>query len=153
MRVINSVFSLFSYQNIFFLSIEVQKNWCNSQRDKVSSGWLWRWKKQLCQRAKKVVSNSPGLVDFAIGLVNSVRKSSFLRNSKYSKVCEIKSAHKKVSGLVEITFGPVKAIFSWSEWQAVKMTFYAPCIVLFIYSGKLQVPKDCRYKDSSVLRA
>ena len=24
------------------------------------------------QRAKKVVSNSPGLVDFAIGLVNSV---------------------------------------------------------------------------------
>ena len=82
-------------------------------------------KKQLCQRAKKVVSNSPGLVDFAIGLVNSVRKSSFLRNSKYSKICEIKSAHKKVSGLVEITFGPVKAIFSWSEWQAVKMTFFA----------------------------
>ena len=26
----------------------------------------------LCQRAKKVVSNSPGLVDFAIGLVSSV---------------------------------------------------------------------------------
>ena len=26
----------------------------------------------LGQRAKKVVSNSPGLVDFAIGLVNSV---------------------------------------------------------------------------------
>ena len=26
----------------------------------------------LIQRAKKVVSNSPGLVDFAIGLVNSV---------------------------------------------------------------------------------
>ena len=25
-----------------------------------------------CQRAKKVVSDSPGLVDFAIGLVNSV---------------------------------------------------------------------------------
>ena len=26
----------------------------------------------VCQRAKKVVSDSPGLVDFAIGLVNSV---------------------------------------------------------------------------------
>ena len=26
----------------------------------------------LCQRAKKVVSNSPGLVDFAVGLVKSV---------------------------------------------------------------------------------
>ena len=25
-----------------------------------------------CQRAQKVVSDSPGLVDFAIGLVNSV---------------------------------------------------------------------------------
>ena len=29
------------------------------------------WKQRLCkQRAKKVVSNSPGLVDFAIGPVN-----------------------------------------------------------------------------------
>ena len=27
---------------------------------------------EISQRAKKVVSNSPGLVDFAIGLVNSV---------------------------------------------------------------------------------
>ena len=26
----------------------------------------------VCQRAKKVVSDSPGLVDFAIGLVKSV---------------------------------------------------------------------------------
>ena len=27
---------------------------------------------RMCQRAKKVLSDSPGLVDFAIGLVNSV---------------------------------------------------------------------------------
>ena len=27
---------------------------------------------EMMQRAKKVLSNSPGLVDFAIGLVNSV---------------------------------------------------------------------------------
>ena len=37
------------------------------------------------QRAKKVVSDSPGLVDFAIGLVNSVfnlptGKGCFMRN-------------------------------------------------------------------------
>ena len=32
----------------------------------------WDFTYHLAQRAKKVVSNSPGLVDFAIGLVNSV---------------------------------------------------------------------------------
>ena len=26
----------------------------------------------MCQRTRKVVSNSPGLLDFAIGLVNSL---------------------------------------------------------------------------------
>ena len=30
------------------------------------------WSEVIIQRAKKVVSDSPGLVDFAIGLVNSV---------------------------------------------------------------------------------
>ena len=30
------------------------------------------WNMEQVQRAKKVVSDSPGLVDFAIGLVNSV---------------------------------------------------------------------------------
>ena len=37
------------------------------------------------QRAKKVVSDSPGLVDFAIALVNSVLRASeiLLRNSTY----------------------------------------------------------------------
>ena len=43
---------------------------------------------KLNQRAKKAVSDSPGLVDFVIGLVNSVlnlpdEKVKFLRNSKY----------------------------------------------------------------------
>ena len=32
----------------------------------------WDFTYHLAQRAKKVVSDSPGLVDFAIGLVNSV---------------------------------------------------------------------------------
>ena len=62
--------------------------------------------------AKKVVSDSPGLVDFAIGLVNSVLKLAhgrvnFFDEFKVQKICEIKSAHKKVTGLVEIAFGLV----------------------------------------------
>ena len=40
-----------------------------------------KWQYQ--QRAKKVVSNSPGLVDFAIRLVNSVLKVSALANSAH----------------------------------------------------------------------
>ena len=31
-----------------------------------------KYEHESCQRAKKVVSDSPGLVDFAIGLVKSV---------------------------------------------------------------------------------
>ena len=55
-----------------------------------------------CQRAKKVVSNSLGLVDFAIGLVNSVLnlpdgQVMCLRNSN-NKNCEINSAHQKAFG-------------------------------------------------------
>ena len=58
------------------------------------------------KRAKKVVSDSPGLVDLAIGLVNSVLKlAQWAMEFKVQKICEIKSAHKKVTGLVEITFG------------------------------------------------
>ena len=34
----------------------------------------------MCQRTKKVVSDSPGLVDFAIGLVNAVIKVSVKEN-------------------------------------------------------------------------
>ena len=50
---------------------------------------------------------------------------NFFDKFKVQKICEIKSAHKKVTGLVKITFGLVKASFSWPEWQAVKMTFFA----------------------------
>ena len=39
---------------------------------------------QVHQRAKKVVSDSPGLVDFAFGLVNSVL--IFWGNSNYRRV-------------------------------------------------------------------
>ena len=55
------------------------------------------------QRAKKVVSDSPGLVDFAIGLVNSVLnlpdgQVKFFYEFLLQKNGEINSAHQKVSG-------------------------------------------------------
>ena len=73
------------------------------------------------QRAKKVVSDSLGLVDFAIELVNSAlnlsdRQVNFFEKLKLQKNCEINFAHQKVFW----------ASPSWSEWQAVKMTFFAP---------------------------
>ena len=71
------------------------------------------------QRVKKVVSDSPGLVDFAIWLVNSVfnlpdGQVMFLEESEQQKNCEINSAHQKAFavGLVEMTCGLVNARFS-----------------------------------------
>ena len=53
------------------------------------------------QRAKKVVSDSPGLVDFAIGLVNYVLnlpdgQVAFFEEFNVQKNCEINSFHQKV---------------------------------------------------------
>ena len=62
----------------------------------------------IVQRAKKVVSDSPELGDFAVGLVKSILQV------------------KKFLGLVEMTSGLVNASFSLPEWQAVKMIFFAP---------------------------
>ena len=80
------------------------------------------------QRAKKVVSNSPGLVYFAIWLVNSVfnlpdRQVMFFEEFELQKICEISWL-----GLVEMMSGLVNASFSLPEWQAVKMIFFAPCM-------------------------
>ena len=60
-------------------------------------------KKKRLQCAKKVVSNSPGLVDFAIGLVNSVLnlpdgQVMFFEEFKLKKNCEINSARQKAFG-------------------------------------------------------
>ena len=86
------------------------------------------------QRAKKVVSDSPGLVDFAIGLVNSVinlpdGQVNFFEEFKLQKNCEINLLIKTFFGLVEMIFGLVNVSFSLPEWQAVKMNFFAPCHV------------------------
>ena len=90
------------------------------------------------QRAKKVVSGSPGLVDLAVGLVNSVinlpdGQVNFLGgNSNYRRTV-INPAHQIFGGLVEMTFGLVHASYSLPEWQAVKLTFFAHCnISVFI---------------------
>ena len=73
------------------------------------------------QRAKKVVSDSPGLVDFAIGQVN------FCEEFKLPKNFEINLLIKTFVGLVEMMFRLVNVSFSLAEWQAVKMIFFAPC--------------------------
>ena len=61
------------------------------------------------QRAKKVVSDSPGLVDFAI---------------------------KMFLVLVKMTFGLVYSSFSLPEWQPLKMTFFALCSWSYHYNVK-----------------
>ena len=82
------------------------------------------------------MSNSLGLVDFAIRLVNSVLnlpdgQVKCFEEFNLQKNCEINFAHPKIWGaIVEITFGLVNASFSLLEWQAVKMTFFAPCTPL-----------------------
>ena len=64
------------------------------------------------QRAKKVVSDSPGLVDFAIALVNSVinlpdGQVKFFEEFKLQKNCEIHLLIKTFLGLVEMMLGLV----------------------------------------------
>ena len=85
------------------------------------------------QLAKKVVSDSPGLVGFAIGLVNSVinlpdGQVELFEESKSQRNCEINLLIKTFLGLVEMMFGLVNVSFSLPEWQAVKLTFFAPCV-------------------------
>ena len=74
------------------------------------------------QRAKKVVSDSPGLVDFAIELVNSVLnlpdgQVKYVEEFILQKNCEINNTLliNKFGGLVEMTFGLVNASFSLPE--------------------------------------
>ena len=71
-------------------------------------------------------------MDFAIGLMNFVfnlpdGQVKFLAEFKLQKNCEINSAHQMFFGLVEMMFGLVNVSFSLPKWQALKMTFFAPC--------------------------
>ena len=74
-------------------------------------------------------------MDFAIGLANSViiinlpdRQVKFFEEFKLQKNCEINVLIKTFLGLVEMMFGLVNVSFSLPKWQAVKMTFFAPCL-------------------------
>ena len=84
------------------------------------------------QCAKKGLSHSPGLVDFAIGLVNSVffscltSKLRFLQNSNYRRTVVNPAYQKNFFGVVKMTVGLVHASYSLSKWQSVKLTFFAP---------------------------
>ena len=77
------------------------------------------------------MSDSPGLVDFAPSLVIFVfnlpqwASAVFGGNSNYRKIV-INPANQKGFGLVEMTCGLVHVSYSLPEWQAVKLTFFAP---------------------------
>ena len=85
------------------------------------------------QRAKKVLSDSPGLVDFAIGLVNSVinlpdGQVKFFWRIQITEELWNQSAHQNVSGASWNDAWASKCLsFSLPGWQAVKMIFFAPC--------------------------
>ena len=103
------------------------------------------------QRAKKVVSDSPGLVDFAIRLVNCVfnlpdGQVTFLEESEWQKNCEINSASQKFLGLVEMMSGLVNASFSLPKWQAVRMIIFAPWTRSFVF-----VLKSCLYEWGALI--
>ena len=96
------------------------------------------------QRAKKVVSDSSGLVDFAIGLVNSVinlpdGQVKFSKEFKLQTNCKINLLIKTFLALGEMMFGLVNVSFSLPKWQAVKMTFFAPCIGLILHRKAVQL--------------
>ena len=79
------------------------------------------------------MSDSPELVDFAIRLVDSVfnwpdGKVKFFEEFTLQKYCQINMLIKTFLGLVEMMFWPVNVSFSLPEWQAVKLTFFAPCV-------------------------
>ena len=59
-------------------------------------------------------------------------KLNFLGNSNYKRT-GINPAHQIIFfGLVKMTLGLVHANYSLLEWQAVELTFFAPCKIAFI---------------------
>ena len=58
----------------------------------------------------------------------------FYEEFKLQKNCELNLLIKTFLGLVEMMFGRlVNVTFSLPEWQAVKMTSFAPCNVVLEY--------------------
>ena len=78
------------------------------------------------------MSDSPGLVDFAIGLVLFVLNLPdgqvlFFGEIQITEGLLLILPIKKGLGLVEMTCRLVHAVYSLPERQAVKLTFFAPC--------------------------
>ena len=107
------------------------------------------------------MSDSPGLVDFAIALVNSVSnfpdgQMNFFEEFKLQKNCEINLLIKTFFGLVEMIFGLVNVGFSLPEWQAVNKndflcTLYPHCFPLENqYSQHLSLLDPVVLMDSSL---
>ena len=97
---------------------------------------------EVLQCAKKEVSDSLGLVDFAIGLVNSVinlpdGQVNFFGEFKLQMNCEINLLIKTFLGLAEMIFGLVNVSFSLPEWQAIKMTFFAPWVLPLSHNNNI----------------
>ena len=106
------------------------------------------------QRAKKVVSDSPGLVDFAIGLVNSVLnlpdgQVKYFEEFNLQKKFEINSAHQKIWGLVEMTFGLVNAIFSLDILNSASRILQCWSYYVTINSARHQHPASTRHRKNS----
>ena len=85
----------------------------------------------LMKHAKKVVSNSPQLMNVAIELVHSVftlpnRQWCILRNSNNNRTVKSILLVKKLLGLDEMMSGLVNASFSLPKWQAARMIFFTP---------------------------
>ena len=97
------------------------------------------------QRAKKVVSDRPGLVDFARWVVNPVFNLSegqvFFggKNSKCRKTVT-SDAHENFFGATLKTLGLVHTSNNLPEWQAVKPAFFAPCALTLFF----HLSSDCR---------
>ena len=71
----------------------------------------------MYQCANKVVSDDPGLVDFAVGVVNSAL--SVLGNSKYRRSVINPAQQFFFFCLVKMTFGLVHATYNFPVWEAV----------------------------------
>ena len=78
------------------------------------------------------MSNTLGLVDFAIGLVNSVLNLPYWQlifggNSNYRRTV-INPAHQLFFRLDEMTFGLVHARYSLPQWEAVNWLSLYPAM-------------------------
>ena len=94
------------------------------------------------------MSDSPGLVDFAIGLVNSVinlpdGQVKFSEEFKLQKNCGINLPIKTCLGLVEMMFSLINVSFSLPKWQALKMTYFAPWTKTHCFPRVLFLLRPC----------